>query len=398
MESRDIKNFRERVRKELFGNIVPFWIIHTMDKEFGGFFGRISNDLKVEKEAQKSLILIARIVWTFSALFRFEQKPEYLRMAKHGYDFLIDKFLDNKYGGTYWLVDYEGSVLVALKKIYGQAFSIYAFVEYYSATREQDALDNAIQIYELIEKNNYDKENQGYMEAANRDWSTTEEMRLSEVDMNEVKSMNTHLHLMEAYTSLYRVWKDEGLKAKLEELINVFINHIIDPETLHLKLFFDEVWNVKSKSVSFGHDIEAGWLLCEAVDVLENSVLKEKVHSLILKMADVTLKEGFSEQTAIYTEMDGDGSLDKNIQWWPQSEAVVGLLNAFDVSGHELYLFQAEKAWKFIESNFVDKKFGEWFYEVDNNNSPVKELNKVSEWKGPYHNSRACIEILKRLV
>ena len=397
MDINNITEFRNRVHSELYENIVPFWVKNTMDKEFGGFYGRISNDLKLIKKARKSLILTARILWTFSALYRIEEKDEYLKMAEHGYRFLLDKFLDRKYGGAFWLVDYEGSVLETKKKIYGQAFSIYALVEYYSAVKDQDALERAIGIFKLIENNNHDDENLGYFEAANRDWSATEEMRLSEVDMNEVKSMNTHLHLMEAYTNLYRVWGDKKLELRLKELIKVFIDHIINPHNNHLQLFFDEFWMPKSDIVSFGHDIEASWLLCETAEVLDDEKLGETIKNVSLKLVEATLRDGFSEKDAIYTEMNGKGKIFKNIQWWQQAESVVGLLNAFKFSQSEKYYKHAYNAWQFIENYFIDKQNGEWFYEINENGLPTESYCKVSEWKGPYHNSRACLEIIKRL-
>jgi len=397
MQIKNITEFRKAVYKELYDNIIPFWTRYAMDFEYGGYYGRIKNNLAIEKKARKSLILTARIIWSFSTLYHLDQKEKYLKMAEHGYRFLMDKFFDQKYGGTFWLVDYEGVVLDAKKKIYGQAFTIYALVEYYTATGTREALDNAVMIFNLIEKNNHDKQNFGYFEASNRDWSTTEEMRLSEVDMNEVKSMNTHLHLMEAYSALYRVWKDEKLKIRLEELVSIFLDYIIDMKTYHLKLFFDELWKVKSNTISFGHDIETSWLLCEAADLLDSAKLKTKIEELGIKMVDVTLGEGFSKKNAIYTERNEKGILLKNIQWWQQAEAVVGLLNAFKISGDEKYLIHAQKAWDFIETYFADRKNGEWFYEITEDNLPEPSYNKVSEWKGPYHNIRACLEIIKRL-
>ncbi len=397
MKNDRINDFRESVHRELNKNIIPFWINYSVDESFGGFYGRIDNDLKIFKKARKSLILTARVLWTFSALYRIEKNNDYLKIAEHGYRFLNDKLIDRKYGGSFWLVDYEGNVLETKKKIYGQAFSIYALVEYFLATKDEEALKQAVNIFNLIENNNHDTENGGYFEAANRDWSATEEMRLSEVDMNEVKSMNTHLHLMEAYTNLYRVWADARLKSAIRELISIFINHIIDKKKRHLQLFFDEVWGVKSDIISFGHDIEASWLLCESAELLGDKDLLSSVRDAAVKLVDAVIEDGFSDGNAIYIEMNGKGEPFKNIQWWQQAEAVVGLLNAFEISGDEKYFNRAFRAWRFIEKYFVDRKRGEWFYEVNEEKRPTETYYKVSEWKGPYHNSRACMEIMKRL-
>ena len=398
MQTEKITVFREKVRSELFDNIIPFWINYTQDEEYGGFYGRITNDLQIDKEAPKSLILTTRILWTFSALFREKSDPEYLMMARRAYEFLNTKFFDDKFGGVFWLVDYKGNVLVDQKKIYGQAFIIYALSEFYAATSEQQALEQAISIYNLVEKYNYDSNNRGYFETSNRDWTIAEEMRLSEVDMDEKKSMNTHLHLMEAYTTLFRHWPDPILKEKLKEIINVLIEFIIDKNSNHFKLFFDDLWNVKSNAISFGHDIEGSWLLCEAAEELGESQLIDKVRSIALQIVSATIRDGFDERCAIFSEQNEDGSLERKTDWWQQAEAIVGFVNAFQLTKEPEYLEWAIIGWDFIESNFVDRKHGEWFYEIGENGKPNDKQYKVSEWKGPYHNGRACLEILRRLA
>jgi len=391
------KSLKQKAERVLFGNIVPFWINHSIDEKNGGFYGRISNELSVEHEAPKSLILNVRILWTFSALYNYDPKAEYLKMANRAYDYLSKHFMDKKYGGAYWLVNFKGKVLNDKKKIYGQAFTVYALSEYYRVTQRKAVLDEAITLFRMIEKHNYDNENFGYFETSNRNWTIAEEMRLSEVDMNEVKSMNTHLHLMEAYTTLYKVWKDKEVGCKLESLINNFLDFVIDPNTLHFKLFFNEFWNVRTNRVSFGHDIEGSWLLYEAAEILGNKGMLEKISKIVLNMVDVTIREGFNTKFSIYTERYSDGSLLTNCHWWQQAEAVVGLVNAYQISGRKEYLECAVKAWDFIEDHFVDKENGEWFYEIKENGTPNQKLQKVSEWKGPYHNGRACLEIIKRL-
>lgn len=392
-----LRQFNQSVWNELFNNIVPFWTEKTVDHECGGFYGRISNDLKVERKAPKSIILTARILWTFASLYEYKPQDSFQTMADHAYRFIHDKFLDREYGGTYWMVDYKGEVLTDKKKIYGQAFSIYSLAQYYAVTKNESALKEAQKIFRLIEKYNHDKVNYGYLETSNRDWTIAEEMRLSEIDMNEMKSMNTHLHLMEAYAMLYRVWPDKRLREKLYELIVVFRQFIIDPQTMHFKLFFDEKWYSKSQAISFGHDIEGSWLLCEAAEALNDSRLLAEIKEIALAMCNVSMEEGFSKHYSIYTEQNGSGKIYRESHWWQQAEAVVGFVNAYQLSKNEVYLKWALNCWKFITEHFVDKKNGEWFYEIDSHRRPDRSRYKVSEWKGPYHNGRACLEILKRL-
>ncbi len=397
MDHEILDNFNRSVYDELFNNIVPFWLEKTRDQEFGGFYGRITNDLIVEKQAPKSLILTTRILWTFARLYAFSPKDSYLNIAQHAYRFLIDKFLDREYGGAYWMVDYRGSVLNDKKKIYGQAFTLYALAQYYLVTGDQVVLDEAMQIFRLIESHNYDPEHRGYIETSNRDWSIAEEMRLSEIDMNEMKSMNTHLHLMEAYTTFYRAWQDELLRQKLYELIHDFRDFIIEPDTMHFRLFFDVVWHSKSQAVSYGHDIEGSWLLWEAAAVLNDHHFSEEIKTIALAMLNSTMKEGFGKYYAIFAERNSNGRLQRETHWWQQAEAVVGFLNGFQLSGDQVYLDWAIKCWEFITKYFVDRQHGEWFYETDEHGNPDRQRYKVSEWKGPYHNGRACMEVLDRL-
>ncbi|MFP4016616.1 MAG: AGE family epimerase/isomerase, partial [Halanaerobiales bacterium] len=281
------------------------------------------------------------------------------------------------------------------KQIYGEAFAIYAFSEFYRAAGEEKALKRAVDIFNLIEEHSYDRENKGYIEACNRDWSMKEDMSLSEKDMNEKKSMNTHLHILEAYTNLYRVWKSDVLYKKLEELIEVTIEYIID-DNYHFILFMDEYWNPKSEIVSYGHDIEGSWLLYEAAEVLGNQDLLEKVEDVSIKMAEATYQEGLSEDGSIYYEREGD-ELDIDRHWWPQAENVVGFVNAYQLTGEDKYLMAALECWEFIDKYVVDDQYGEWYAILDDNYQPYPDKLKVEAWKSPYHNGRCCFEVIERL-
>lgn len=397
METKIIEQFRNRISRNMYENIIPFWMTHTVDRQNGGFYGQITNDLRIEKNAPRGLILIGRILWTFSALYRYDKNEGYLTIAQRAYQYLSDKFIDRKYGGAFWKVSVQGQPVEDLKKIYGQAFAIYAFSEYYATTGEKAALEEALDIFNLIEKFCHDVINRGYLEAANRDWTATENMQLSEVDLNEKKSMNSHLHLLEALTNLLRVSHADLVRSRLREIIECHLDFIINPATNHLSLFFDEHWNRKSEVISFGHDIETSWLLYEAAEVLGDQALMNKVKPTVLKMIEAIVAEGFTEEGALIMEKDADGNLLHNrFDWWPQAEAVVGLLNAYELSGNYDYVRRALKTWDFIEKYFVDNQYGEWFYEVSGEGVPNPNKYKVSEWKCPYHNVRTCLEVLKR--
>ncbi|GBE27998.1 cellobiose 2-epimerase [bacterium BMS3Bbin03] len=397
MNSSEMRKWQENIAEELRNNIIPFWIKYSPDRENGGFYGRITNNNAAKKDAPKSLILNARILWTFSAIHKFRGSDRCLELAHRAYDYLKDKFFDRKYGGAFWLLNSEGSVIDDKKKIYGQAFVIYALSEYYMITQKQEVKEKAIQFFNLIEDHNYDKKNGGYFEVSERDWTPAEDSRLGEDDMNEKKSMNNHLHLLEAYVNLFNIWKDRKLEGKLRELIMDFKEYIIDSEHYHFRLFFNEKWEPKSNSISFGHDIEGSWLLYEAVKALGDEFLIELIKPISIKMADATLKEGILENGAIFYEKKEDGTMAEEIHWWPQAESMVGLMNAFQITGDRRYLDASKKAWEFISAHFIDKKNGEWFYMVNPDGAVHKDLDKVSEWKGPYHNSRACMEAIKRI-
>lgn len=318
-------------------------------------------------------------------------------MAQRAYHYLIDKFIDRKYGGVYWMVTPQGEPVEDLKKIYGQAFAIYALSEYYMDVGDKAALNEALKIFYLVEKYCHDHVNLGYFEAANRDWSPTENLQLSEVDMNEKKSMNSHLHLLEAFANLLKAYENDLVRRRLRELIGCHLDFIINPVTNHLSLFFDEFWNRKSEVISFGHDIETSWLLYEAAEILGDPEITTSVRQTILKMIAAIMTEGFNRQGALYMEKDATGNLlSTRFDWWPQAEAVVGLLNAYELGGDEKYFTQALRVWDYIEKYFVDRQYGEWYYEVSAEGVPNPNRYKVSEWKCPYHNVRTCLEVLKR--
>lgn len=396
IENDILEKFKSDVDVEAKGNILNYWINNTVDNEHGGFYGFINNNQYIDKEADKGGILNFRILWTFSKAYNFYKDEKYLVIAKRAYDYVTKYFWDNKDSGIYWMVDYMGVPSNTKKQIYCQAFAIYGFTEYYMATSNTAALDFAVNIFKLIEKKSYDTENKGYFEAYAKDWSEIEDSRLSNIDLNEKKSMNTHLHILEAYTNLYKVWKDDILKDKLEELIHITINKIINSKTWHFNLFFDEFWNIKSNIVSYGHDIEGSWLLLEAAEVLGTKELIKNVKEISVNMAQKVYEEGADSTGGILNESRGD-EVDTDKHWWPQAEGVVGFLNAYKLTGKEYFLEAALNTWQYISENIIDRVNGEWFWLRTAEGDTSKKDEKVGPWKCPYHNSRMCFEVLKRL-
>jgi len=395
MDKKSLLKFKKAVEKER-DNILSFWPEKTIDVGNGGFYGEMTNQLNIVEEAPKGLILNARLLWTYSLAYRELGDKGYLALINRAYNYLINNFWDKEYSGMYWMLDYQGKTLDTKKQIYGEAFGIYALSEFYRATGEEKALKRAVDLFNLIEEYSYDKENKGYIEACNRDWSMKEDMSLSAKDMNEKKSMNTHLHILEAYTNLYRVWESDQLHNKLKELIEVTIDHIVNNKTHHFILFMDEYWNSKSEIVSYGHDIEGSWLLYEAAEVLGDKELLDKVEDVSIKMAEATINEGLAEDGSIYYERDGE-ELDTDRHWWPQAENVVGFVNAYQLTNENRYLDAAFKCWQFIEEYVVDGGHGEWFAILNDEKKPYPDKLKVESWKSPYHNGRCCFEVINRL-
>ncbi len=390
--------WRSELEEELHTRILGFWMKRTINGKHGGFVGEIKHDMTVNEDADKGLVLNARILWMFASAYRVYKDQAYLTMAQRAYKELDGRFRDRANGGLYWMVSAAGEPVESKKQVYGQAFAIYALTEYYRATGSSEALDWAKEIYLLIEKHAYDPAHRGYIEALAADWTQTDDLSLSGKDLNERKSMNTHLHVLEAYTNLYRVWQPEGLRMKLADLIDIHLDKIVNADNHHFLLFFDDEWTSKSGHISYGHDIEGSWLLCEAADVLGDEARIARVRAEALAMADATLAEGMDTDGGVFNEADGHGHLDDSKDWWPQAEAMVGFLNAYQLTGNEKYSQAARNSWTFIKTFISDPVNGEWHWQVTREGVPVSSHPKVNPWKCPYHNGRACLEGLERLA
>ncbi len=396
----EIETLREEVVAELTDNILPYWMNQMIDDSHGGFLGRRNGYDEIVPQADKGVILNTRILWTFSHAQRilnsFGDRAQYAQTASRAYDYLVQHFIDTENGGLYWMVNFMGKPVYTKKQVYAQAFGIYAFAEYYQATGHKPALDHAIDLFKLLEAHSFDKTFGGYFEAFDRDWKLLEDQRLSDKDANESKTMNTHLHVLEAYTNLYRCWKNPQLGRQLKNLLMVFADKILDKQN-HLGLFFDEQWNRKSSTISFGHDIEASWLLYETAQVLNDKIVTEKFKAIALRIVQAVEQTGINVNGAVINEVHADGSRDTDIHWWPQAEALVGFVNAWEISGDEAYLSKAYTLWSFIKAHLIDADHGEWHWRLKENNTIVRSEDKAGAWKCPYHNGRACMELTERL-
>lgn len=379
-------------KKELTQNILPFWINKMQDVENGGFYGQIDGNNDMHKDANKGAVLNARILWTFSAAYRILQNEEYLNMATRAYNYIKEHFIDKEFGGVYWELDYKGNPVNTKKQVYAQGFALYGFSEYYRATGNKEVLDLAIGLFHLIEKYK-DKEYGGYFEAFTREWEPIEDMRLSDKDANEKKSMNTHLHILEPYTNLLRVWDNKELRIAQKELINIFSDNVLGNKTYHQNLFFGEDWTVKSSAISYGHDIEASWLLYEATEVFGDEFLLDKIRILSLKIADAATEGLEADGSMVYEK--GREHTDRERHWWVQAEAVVGFMYAYKNTKDIRYKEKAARLWQYIQNWIVDTVHGEWIWSRNEDGTTNHTGDKAGFWKCPYHNSRMCIEMIE---
>lgn len=392
-----VQALASQVKKELIENILPYWA-SKMCNPAGGFYGRISGNEETDLSAPVGNIMTARLLWTFSSAYRlFKDSAEaegYLAMATRAKDLIISRFYDPEYGGTYWSLNPDGTPLDTKKQIYAIAFTIYGLAELNRATGDAKALEYAIKLFNSIEDHSFDTEKDGYFEAFTRTWDTIEDMRLSDKDANESKTMNTHLHLLEAYTCLYRVWKNSRLEERLRGLIGIFEKHILGPDG-HLRLFFDDDWNSGYDIVSYGHDIEASWLIHEAALVLGDEAVIGRIEKLVPAIA-AAAGEGFSPEGGMIYEKNAEET-DRDRHWWVQAETVVGYLNLWDHFGTQEGLENALTCWDFIKGNLIDRENGEWFWSLREDGTVNRDDDKAGFWKCPYHNGRMCMEIIERV-
>lgn len=396
MTADTIKTMKEEMLSELTGNILPFWTDKMKDTAHGGFLPRISGTGIVDGSAEKGAVLNARILWTFSAAYRVTGKLEYLETATTAKREIIDRFYDRTYGGVYWSLTSEGKPADRKKQIYAIGFAIYGLSEYARATGDSEALDYAVRLFHDIENHSFDIERNGYLEALAGNWAPIRDMRLSAKDLNTCKTMNTHLHILEPYTALYRVWRDPQLEKQLRNLISLFTDRILDSKTGHLRLFFDQDWKCDNDIVSFGHDIEASWLLYEAAEVLKDRQLTDRIIPVVISIANAA-SEGYIPGGGMIYELHGDtGAIDADRHWWVQAETVVGYFNLWQITGREDALEKAVGCWQFIKRHIIDHTGGEWHWSLRADGCPNTDDDKAGFWKCPYHNSRMCLKIIER--
>lgn len=390
----DTKQLKSEVKNHLETKILPFWK-NLRDTENGGFYGYVDFDLNIDKTAVKGCILHSRILWFFANAAMTLGDKALLEYADHAYEFIKNNCIDEEYGGIYWAVTYDGKIADDIKHTYNQAFAIYALSSYYDASGNKEALELAWKLYELIETRCKDSE--GYLEAFDRNFEPVSNEKLSENGVMAEKTMNTLLHVFEAYTELYRVTKDEKVGENLRWILEIFADKVYNPKRHRQEVFFDAHWNTLIDLHSYGHDIETAWLIDRGCEVLGDQALSEKMQAITKDLTAEVYKTAFKDNSLL-NECE-KGVDDVSRRWWVQAETVVGFLNGYEKAPeHKEYLEAVFGQWDYIKTNLVDKREGsEWFWDLDENGVPATKKPIVEPWKCPYHNGRMCFEVIRRL-
>jgi len=376
-------------------SIVNWWTTYGFDSDRNRFYGEVSNDNTPNPSAPLIIIQRARLLWFFSTLSQLESFAEYKIFADNQYLELINHFYDNQFSGFIWEVDCNYVPTNKRKQTYAQAFCIYALSEYYALSGNEEAKLLALETFENLETKAWDNSNDGYIEALDQKWAFMQDMRLSPKDKNEPKTMNTHLHVLEAYTTLAKVATSHTVEISLARVLRLYSDKFFNKDNHHFHLFFDKNWKIKSNIISFGHDIESAWLMQEAAEVIHDRELQNRMKILSLSIADNIMNVGLSPEVGVKNEID-DSNSDDTFDWWPQAEAVIGYINAYEVSNDPKYLEVANGCMRYIQKYFLNEKHGEWYWKIDHTLKPVVGISKSNGWKAPYHNGRMYLEILKR--
>ena len=406
----ELKQYRGFFHKELHNNILPYWMKYGVEKNGHGFYGAVDLDGNPVLSANKTSVLNARILWTFSAAAMLEGNNEYAAMADKAYKVVTHDFDDKKYGGYYMELTSDDKVANDIKHTYAQAFVLYSLCKYYEFRPRETILQKIKDFFHLLEEKAKDPDHAGYRESFTRDWKIYGENRMA--DNNEPKSMNTHLHVLEAWAALYKVWKDPVVEKRLTELMNLFLDKIIRKEG-HFGIFFDEAFNEAESSkgiCSFGHDIEGSWLLWEAAEILGNENIINRMRPVVVKMVDNIEQVAVDKDGGLFLESTRFGSHVKtNKHWWQQAETLVGFMNAYELTTDEKYWNTVKLSWNFINTYLIDHERGEWYTKLNrlgvpflveppDDPSPYYRNDwKIDPWKCPYHNGRSMMEMMQRI-
>ncbi len=377
--------------------IADWWLTHGQDLENGGFWGEVAHNNAPKRDAPKSVILNTRILWFFSVLAVRTDEEAHHAAARRAYHYLRERFVDHNYGGVYWMLDAKGELLDGRKHSYAQAFAIYAFSAYYELSGDSDALDLALMCFDMLETRARDRLHGGYFEAYAQDWGPLADVRLSEKEDNSPKTMNTSLHVLEAFSGLcHALPADHGRRdqafSALNNILTVYCERVVDMDSGHLRMFMSEDWQDHSHAYSFGHDIESSWLIEKAINVLAADYpAVECYRSQVARLAEISLAEGLLSTGGMADEYDRATGEFTISSWWVQAEAMVGFASRWAHGGGEHYFDAALSIWRHVQQSYLDRQYGEWLWHSRNDVAPELSEYKTGSWKAPYHNGRAML-------
>ncbi len=379
----------EEMRAHLEHKILPFWM-GLKDEENGGFYGYMDQNLILNRVADKGCILNSRILWTFSTAARLLDGEKYVPFAKQAYRFQ-ERFLDPNNGGVYWSVTYDGKPADTTKHTYCQAFAIYGLAAYYRLTGEQEALDRAMDLFRVIEGRCRDEG--GYLEALKADFSPESNEKLSENGVMASRTMNTLLHVIEAYAELYRVHPDGQVMVACVEGLNQVLDKIYNPEKRRMEVFFDAEFRSLLDMQSYGHDIEGSWLIWDAVETFIRPDGREWWKKMCLDLLESATERAFSDHGLDYEIVNGE--VNRNRDWWPQAETMLGFEFGWRMTKDPVWLERLKTQWDYVKRVIVDPRSGgEWYNSVSEDGTPLQKP-MVEEWKCPYHNGRMCMRLIE---
>lgn len=384
---------KDEIKRQLSEGILPFWK-GLKDEKSGGFYGYVDQELKINKQYDKGVILNSRILWFFSNCYLDYKDEDDLAYARHAYLYMKEHCFDEENGGVYWSTTYDGKPSDTTKHTYNQAFAIYALSSYYDATKDEEALLLAKELFDLVEK--YCKDDYGYLEAFDRRFLPVDNSKLSENGILADKTMNTLLHVFEAYTELYRVSGEEKAAVQMKWMLDIFVKKVFNREKKRLDVFFDSRMNNLIDLQSYGHDIEAAWLIDRGLSVLKDGEYNKKLLPVTRTLTETVYKRAYADG-CVWNECE-NGVVDKERIWWVQAEAMVGFMNGYGECPKKTeYIEAVRKIWDYIKRCVIDRrKNSEWFWALDENEEPVASREMAGPWKCPYHNGRMCLELIRR--
>ncbi len=398
----NLASFNASAFRQEAASIADWWVTYGLDHEQGGFWGEVGADNLPVKDAPKCIIQNARILWFFGEAAQHLQNPAYQQAATRAFDYMLQHFWDTEHGGVVWMLSAAAEVQDARKHTYAQAFAIYGLCAYYTWSQNPLALERALQCFELIEAHARDTQSDGYLEARSRTWQEVDDIRLSAKEDLSPKTMNTHLHVMEAYTALYGAVRhlpevEARVRGRLENILNLICDRFMDPQSGHLRMFMSMDWQDRSKTYSFGHDIEAAWLINAALGVLQGSSFNpEPCRAAVRQLTEVSFEEGLQADGSMAEEVDWHTQALVPPAWWVQAEAMVGFTYAWTLGQESRYRDAASQLWQHIQLDYKDEAGGEWFWYSKQAVDPSRAY-KSGAWKGPYHNGRAALLMMRLL-